>query len=77
MRDSLENAVEVLSIQAQQKGLELSCHVPPDIPDRLQGDPTRLRQVVVNLIGNAVKFRSKGESRSVWNARKRARNAQD
>jgi signal transduction histidine kinase len=61
LRDSLENAVGVLSVQAQQKGLELSCHMSPDIPDRLQGDPMRLRQVVVNLIGNAVKFTSKGE----------------
>jgi signal transduction histidine kinase/DNA-binding response OmpR family regulator len=61
LRDSLENAVRVLSVQAQQKGLELSCHMLPDVPDRLQGDPTRLRQVVVNLIGNAVKFTSSGE----------------
>jgi signal transduction histidine kinase len=61
LRDSLENAVGVLSVKAQQKGLELSCHMSPDIPDRLQGDPMRLRQVVVNLIGNAVKFTSKGE----------------
>jgi signal transduction histidine kinase/DNA-binding response OmpR family regulator len=61
LRDSLENAVRVLSVQAQQKGLELSCHMLPDVPDRLQGDPTRLRQVVVNLIGNAVKFTSRGE----------------
>ena len=61
LRDSLENAVRVLSVQAQQKGLELSCHMLPDVPDRLQGDPTRLRQVLVNLIGNAVKFTSSGE----------------
>ena len=61
LRDSLENAVRVLSVQAQQKGLELSCHMLPDVPDRLQGDPTRLRQVVMNLIGNAVKFTTSGE----------------
>jgi signal transduction histidine kinase/DNA-binding response OmpR family regulator len=61
LRDSLESAARVLSVQAHQKGLELSCHVLPDVPDRLRGDPTRLRQVVVNLIGNAVKFTSKGE----------------
>ena len=61
LRDSLENAVRVLSVQAQQKGLELSCHLLPDVPDRLHGDPTRLRQVVVNLIGNAVKFTTRGE----------------
>ena len=61
LRDSLESATRVVSVQAHQKGLELSCHVLPDVPDRLRGDPTRLRQVVVNLIGNAVKFTSKGE----------------
>jgi signal transduction histidine kinase/DNA-binding response OmpR family regulator len=61
LRDSLESAVRVLSVQAQQKGLELSCHMLPDVPDRLHGDPTRLRQVVVNLIGNAVKFTTRGE----------------
>jgi CheY-like chemotaxis protein len=61
LRDSLENATRVLSVQAHQKGLELACHVFPDVPDRLRGDPTRLRQVIVNLIGNAVKFTSKGE----------------
>jgi signal transduction histidine kinase/CheY-like chemotaxis protein len=61
LRESLETAVRVLSVQAHQKGLELCCHVLPEVPDRLQGDPTRLRQIMVNLIGNAVKFTSKGE----------------
>ena len=61
LRDRLETALKILSVRAHQKGLELSCHLLPDVPDRLRGDPTRLRQVVVNLIGNAVKFTSKGE----------------
>jgi len=61
LRDSMENVVRVLSVQAQQKKLELSCHVLPDTPDRLRGDPTRLRQVLINLVGNAVKFTVKGE----------------
>ena len=61
LRDALESATRVLSVQAHQKCLELSCHVLPEVPDRLRGDPTRLRQVVVNLISNAVKFTTKGE----------------
>jgi len=40
-----------MGLHAQQKGLELACHVLPDVPDGLQGDPTRIRQIVVNLLG--------------------------
>ena len=61
LRDSMENVLRVLSVQAHQKKLELSCRVMPDTPDRLQGDPTRLRQILMNLVGNAVKFTAKGE----------------
>ena len=57
----MENVLRVLIVQAQQKRLELSCHVCPDTPDRLRGDPTRLRQILMNLVGNAVKFTAKGE----------------
>jgi signal transduction histidine kinase/DNA-binding response OmpR family regulator len=61
LRDTVESSVKTLSLQAHQKGLELSCHILPDVPDALQGDPTRLRQLIVNLVGNAIKFTSAGE----------------
>jgi two-component system, sensor histidine kinase and response regulator len=61
LRETLDNTVRTLALHAQQKGLELACHILPDVPDGLQGDPTRIRQIVVNLLGNAIKFTSQGE----------------
>jgi len=61
LRDTLEDAIRSLALRAQQKGLELICHVLPDVPEGLQGDPTRIRQIVANLVGNAIKFTAKGE----------------
>jgi signal transduction histidine kinase/CheY-like chemotaxis protein len=61
LRDALDGSMKGLCIPAHQKGLELACHVLPNVPDRLCGDPGRLRQIVTNLVGNAVKFTSKGE----------------
>jgi len=61
LRDTLDDTMKALSLRANQKGLELSCHVLPEVPDGLQGDPTRLRQILVNLVGNAIKFTSQGE----------------
>ena len=61
LRDTLDNATKALALQAQEKGLELACHVLPEVPDGLQGDPMRFRQIVANLLGNAMKFTSQGE----------------
>jgi signal transduction histidine kinase/DNA-binding response OmpR family regulator len=61
LRDSLDAAMKAVSIRAHQKGLELVSDIAPGVPDALLGDPTRIRQIVLNLIGNAVKFTSQGE----------------
>jgi two-component system, sensor histidine kinase and response regulator len=61
LRDCVGNTMSTLAFHAHSKGLELACQIMPDVPDSFIGDAGRLRQVVVNLVGNAVKFTLQGE----------------
>jgi two-component system, sensor histidine kinase and response regulator len=61
LRDSLGDTLKTLSLRALVRGLDLAIDIPADVPDTLLGDPGRIRQIVVNLVGNAIKFTHRGE----------------
>ncbi len=61
LRESLESTLKTLALRADEKGLELLCEVAPEVPEVLRGDSSRLRQIVINLVGNAIKFTDSGE----------------
>ena len=61
LRESLGETMKALAVRADQKGLELIYEVQPSVPEALLGDPGRIRQILVNLVGNAIKFTERGE----------------
>jgi signal transduction histidine kinase/CheY-like chemotaxis protein len=61
LHDTLDETMRILALRAHEKGLELAFRMAPEVPERLVGDAGRLRQIIVNLAGNAIKFTSKGE----------------
>lgn len=61
LREVLDDTIKTLGHRAHAKGLELACQIRPDVPEVLVGDSMRLRQIVINLVGNAIKFTEQGE----------------
>ncbi len=60
-RECIETTLRTLVLRAEEKDLELLCDIAPDVPSIIRGDPTRLRQILFNLVGNAIKFTAEGQ----------------
>jgi two-component system sensor histidine kinase/response regulator len=60
-RHFMDESMKIMGMKSHEKGIELACRVAPEIPNRILGDPVRLRQVLLNLIDNAIKFTDEGE----------------
>ncbi len=61
MKECVEDTVKLLALSARQKGLDLTCRIQSSVPETVRGDALRIRQVLMNLVGNAVKFTPRGE----------------
>ena len=61
LRELSEEALQLMASRAHEKGLELTCRIAPDVPQVVRADPVRLRQILLNLLGNAMKFTARGE----------------
>ena len=61
LRETVNDTIKILLFKAKEKDIELICHFDDNVPNNLIGDPTRLRQIIINLIGNAIKFTEHGE----------------
>jgi two-component system sensor histidine kinase/response regulator len=61
LRDCAEEALKTFALQADERGLELLCDIAPEVPELVEGDPGRLRQIILNLVSNAIKFTHQGE----------------